>query len=108
MLMLPLAFVGGLQLPHQQQPKICADCKFFNLNKKECVIFAEVSGDYEKAIDVRKDDEKCGKEAIFFEKNDWSASFAFLSEYGKTIVFLSITTLFPSFALLALLYQSMK
>lgn len=72
-----------------------------------------VSGDYvyEKAIDVRKDDEKCGKEAIFFEKNDWkliSASFAFLSEYGKTIVFLSITTVFPSFALLALLYQRMK
>jgi len=54
--------------------KICADCTFFISNKKECSKFGNIdiiSGkyDYEQAINVRKDEEKCGEEAIFFKKN---------------------------------------
>lgn len=54
--------------------KICADCTFFISNKKECSKFGNIdiiSGnhEYEQAMDVRKDEEKCGQDAIFFKKN---------------------------------------
>lgn len=73
-----------LSLIDIQNKKICADCKFFIVNKNECSKFGDVNiitGDhnYEKAIDVRYDETKCGEDAIFFKKNH----FKFLIEPYK-------------------------
>ena len=59
-----------------QSRKICANCKFFIANKNECSKFGDVNiitGDhkYNKAIDVRNDESKCGEDAIFFKKNNF-------------------------------------
>lgn len=57
-----------------QNKKICADCKFFISNKKECSKFGDVDiitgkHDYENAIDVRNNEDKCGEDSIFFKNN---------------------------------------
>jgi hypothetical protein len=67
-----------------QNKKICTDCKFFILDKNTCKKFGDVNiitgdHDYEEAIKVRNDEEKCGEDAIFYEKNN----FKFLIEPYK-------------------------
>ena len=60
-------------IKNQNKP-ICANCKFFIPNKNECGNFGEINiitneYTYEDAIIVRKDDNKCGEDAIFFKQN---------------------------------------
>ena len=56
-----------------QNKKICANCKYFISKKNECKKFGEINiitgkYDYEDALNVRNDEEKCGDDAIFFKK----------------------------------------
>jgi hypothetical protein len=56
-----------------QNKKICANCKFF-IQKDKCSKFGKIdiiTGDYEyeNAITTRQDEEKCGDDAVFFEKD---------------------------------------
>ena len=60
-------------IKNQNKP-ICANCKYFIPNKNECSKFGEIDiitneHIYEDAIIVRNDDDKCGKDAVFFKKN---------------------------------------
>lgn len=86
--------------PHyiqNQNKKICANCKFFIKNKNECNKFGKIdmiTGDYEyeKAISVREDENKCGNDGIFFEKNYVkyiSIPFNFLFDNFLLIFFIS-------------------
>ena len=55
------------------KPK-CTNCKFFIPTNKKCSKFGEVDiitneYKYEPAINVRRDDTKCGEDAIFFKPN---------------------------------------
>lgn len=94
--------------------KICANCKFFISNKNECRKFGDIDiitgkHDYENAIELRNDNDKCGEDAIFFQKNYFkfiSISFDFLLENNKLIFLLGYTT-FP-FIILATLWQSIN
>ena len=60
-------------IQNQNKP-ICANCKFFIPNKNECSKFGSIDivtneCNYEEAHKVRKDDNKCGEDAIFFKRN---------------------------------------
>ena len=80
-----------------QNKKICADCKSFISNNNECSKFGKINiitGDYEyeKAINVRIDEKKCGNDGIFFEKNYGkyiSIPFNFLLDNFLLIFFIS-------------------
>jgi hypothetical protein len=82
-----------LYLPKIHNKKICADCKFFISNKNECSKFGDVDiitgkYNYEQAIEVRNDDNKCGEDAIFFKKNYFkfiSITFDFLLKNNLSI-----------------------
>ena len=57
-----------------QTKKICKDCKYFIGDNIECRKFGDtniITGKitYESARSVRKDEQKCGENAILFEKN---------------------------------------
>ena len=77
-----------LLLLQNNNKKICADCKFFISNKNECSKFGDldiITGkyNYEPAVEVRNDYNKCGEDAIFFKKNYLkfiSIIFNFISE----------------------------
>jgi hypothetical protein len=70
--------------------KICKDCKFFIANKNECALFGEtnlVTGkqSYEYASSVRRDKEKCGDAANYFEENTMkivTVPYYFWLDYG--------------------------
>lgn len=72
-------FISGIHyvkpyLLQNQNKKICANCKFFISNENKCSKFGVIDiitgkFNYEEAIIVRKDEEKCGDDAIFFKKN---------------------------------------
>jgi hypothetical protein len=54
--------------------KICANCKFFISNKNKCSKFGDINiitgkYNYERAVEVRNNYDKCGEDAIFFKKN---------------------------------------
>jgi hypothetical protein len=60
-------------IKNQNKPK-CANCKFFIPTTNKCSKFGEVDiitneYKYEPAINVRRDDTKCGEDAIFFKPN---------------------------------------
>jgi len=60
-------------IQNQNKP-VCANCKYFIPNKNECSKFGSIDivtneYHYEPALTVRKDDNKCGEEAIFFKQN---------------------------------------
>jgi hypothetical protein len=60
-------------IKNKNTPK-CANCKFFIPTNNECSHFGEadiITNEYmyEHALDVRKDDTKCGEDAIFFKQN---------------------------------------
>ena len=94
--------------------KICANCKFFISNKNECSKFGDVDMitgkyDYEDAIEVRNDNDKCGEDAIFFKKNYFkfiSIPFDFLLENNKLIFLLGYIT-FP-FIILGALWKNIN
>lgn len=76
--------------------KTCNNCKHFIANKIECGKFSEVnlvSGKitYESASYVRADEEKCGKEGVFFEKNNYkiiTVPYYFIKDYTFMITYL--------------------
>ena len=92
-----------------QEKKICANCKFFISNKKECSKFGDIDiitgkHDYEEAISVRNDEEKCGEDAIFFKNNYFkiiNVPFEILFENRK-FIFLLGNICFPFVIFLAL------
>lgn len=56
--------------------KICKDCRYFIGDNIECRKFFDkdiITGEitYHSARSVRNDETKCGKNAIFFENNDY-------------------------------------
>ena len=62
-------------IQNQYNP-ICANCKFFISNANECSKFGHVDiitgkHTYESANSVRSDEDKCGKYAVFFKKNNF-------------------------------------
>jgi hypothetical protein len=82
-----------LNLIQNHNKKICADCRFFNSNKKECTKFGDIDiitgkYNYESAVEVRNNDDKCGEDAIFFKKNYFkfiSITFDFLLKNNLSI-----------------------
>lgn len=93
-----------------QNKKICANCKFFISNKKECSKFGDIDiitgkYDYENASSVRNDEDKCGEDAIFFKNNNFkiiSIPFEFLLKNSK-LFFSSLNAVFPLVILVILL-----
>jgi hypothetical protein len=75
-------------LIQNQYKPICANCKFFISNKNKCRKFGEmdlVTGEYtySNAITIRNNKDKCGENAIEFEKDDFKViknSYYFLTE----------------------------
>jgi len=53
--------------------RICNECKYFITNEKKCSLFYNVdlvNGiEYDRAVDVRRSNNKCGVDGIYFEKN---------------------------------------
>lgn len=55
--------------------KLCKDCKHFIAHKKECALFIDNTdlvygkNDYNHARDSRKNEDKCGEKALYFEEN---------------------------------------
>jgi hypothetical protein len=84
-----------------QNKLICANCKFFIPNKNECSKFGSIDiitnkCNYEKAIIVRKDDNKCGEDAIFFKTNYFkfiTVPYYFLVEHSFEVLLSSIIIL---------------
>ena len=55
--------------------KLCKHCKYFLPGKQHCIKFGTQdlvhgTNNYESASYVRSNDKQCGKDAIYFEKND--------------------------------------
>lgn len=55
--------------------KLCMNCKHFIAHKSECALFGETDlvegkNDYIYASSARRDEKKCGEEAVYFEEND--------------------------------------
>jgi hypothetical protein len=88
-----------LYLIETQNKKICADCKFFIANKRECSKFGNVSiitgkHRYDSAVD------KCGIDAIFFKKNYFkfiTLSYYFVLDNGIFLVSLCLIIGYISF-----------
>jgi hypothetical protein len=83
-------------ITNQYKP-ICSNCKFFIPYQDTCSKFGEknlISGKYtyEKANNVRNDEEKCGEYAIFYEKNNAKPitdSYYFLSKNKINILLIA-------------------
>lgn len=91
--------------------KICANCKFFISNKKECSKFGDVDiitgkYDYEDATIVRNDEDKCGEDAIFFKNNYLKIiCIPFVSLLKNSdLIFLLYNIAFPLFIIAIILY----
>jgi len=61
-------------LIQNKNAKICANCKFFIPYKNQCTIFGNVDiitgeKNYESATIARNNEEQCGEDAIFYQKN---------------------------------------
>jgi len=75
--------------PSLSTQKYCKDCKFFITNRRECALFSEadlVTGikSYQYASTIRNNDNKCGKDAIFFEENQYkvfTVLYYFIADY---------------------------
>jgi hypothetical protein len=88
-----------------QNKQVCANCKFFIPNKNECSKFGSIDivtneCNYEKALNVRKDDHKCGNDAVFFKRN----YFKFITVPYYFIVEHSFEVLLPSIIILPTLF----
>lgn len=88
--------VDACLIQNQYKP-ICANCKFFIPNKNVCSKFGDINiitGDYtyEPADSVRKDEQKCGKNAIYFKQNNFkfiTRPYYFMVENSREILLLS-------------------
>jgi hypothetical protein len=83
-----------------QPVKVCANCKHFIGDTKKCSVYGELNivtgtSQYEDAIDIRKDNKKCGKNAVLFEKNNFrfiTTSRYFLIENWLNLLFLFLVS----------------
>jgi len=81
-----------------QKIKTCADCKFLNSNNIKCTKFTDIdliTGEHlnEKASIIRFDENKCGKEGKYFEKNNIkiiTVPYYFILDQWKLIIPLTI------------------
>jgi hypothetical protein len=81
---IPPRIVNQNKLPNiietRLSDKICSECKNFIVNEKKCKLFYKVDlvngREYDKAIDVRKSNIKCGIDGSYYEKN----KFLFIKE----------------------------
>ena len=88
-------------IQNQNKP-ICANCKFFIPTNNECSKFGTIDivsnkCNYEKAMNVRKDDTKCGDEAVFFKRNYFkfiTVPYYYLTE-NKAVIILCGSILLP-------------
>ena len=91
-------------IKNQDKP-ICANCKFFIPNKNECRNFGNINiitneYTYEEAINVRNDHNKCGEDAIFFQKNNLkfiTIPYHFLLQNKDIIIFSLSIVILPYF-----------
>lgn len=64
--------------------KICNECKYFIKDGRKCKLFYNVDlvegNEYDRALEVRKSNNKCGVEAKYYEKN----KFIFVKKIGDT------------------------
>ena len=91
-------------IQNQNKP-ICANCKFFIPHKNECSKFGTIDivtneYHYEPALSVRKDDNKCGEDAVFFKLN----YFKFITVPYYFLVNNSILVILPSIFILPTLF----
>lgn len=89
-----------------QNKLICANCKFFIPNKNECSKFGDIDivtneYKYEDAMIIRKDDTKCGDDAVFFKQN----YFKFITV--PYLVLLSSIIILPTLFVYSLLNKSL-
>jgi len=99
-----------LYLLQNHNKKICADCKFFIPNGNKCSKFGDldiISGkhNFENAIIVRNDENKCGEDAIFFKNNNFkfmSIIFDFLVKNDLSIILYGYFTFLFSFMIIVL------
>ena len=65
--------------------KICSECKHFIRDKKQCRLFYNVDlvdgRQYEKASEVRKSNNRCGSEGVYYKKN----KFVFVKKIGDIL-----------------------
>jgi hypothetical protein len=64
--------------------KICSECKYFIKDGRKCRLFYNVDlvegKEYEKASEVRKSNNRCGSEGVYYKKN----KFIFVKKIGDT------------------------
>ena len=73
-IMILIPKVELVKILQNQNKKLCVNCKFFISNNNECSKFGTIDiitgkHDYDKAINIRQDEYKCGDDGIFFEEN---------------------------------------
>jgi len=87
-----LLYTGSTRIT---QKKLCINCKHFIANKRKCAIFGEpdlVTGknDYTYASLARREINKCGEKATYYEENKMklvTASYYFVSDYWPMALF---------------------
>jgi hypothetical protein len=71
--------------PEISKGKICSECKYFITEGKKCELFYNVDlvegRQYEKASEVRKSNNKCGRDGIYYKKNN----FIFVNKMGDIL-----------------------
>jgi len=71
--------------PEISNGKICSECKYFITEGKKCELFYNVDlvegRQYVKASEVRKSNNKCGTEGIYYKKNN----FIFVNKMGDIL-----------------------
>ena len=80
--------------------KICKDCKFYMADKSECKLFGDINLvdgkiNYDYAFSVRLFENKCGKEAKYFEENKLkiiTIPYYFIKSYYIIILFVGLFT----------------
>ena len=71
-----ISFAMIIPLINATPKKLCKDCKFFIANEKRCMKFYDIDlvtgeKDYKHAFSMRSDNNKCGENAKYFEKNNF-------------------------------------
>lgn len=65
--------------------KICNECKYFIKDGRKCKLFYNVDlvegKEYDRALEVRKSNNKCGVEGVYYKKN----KFVFVKKIGDIL-----------------------
>lgn len=95
--------------------KTCSNCKFYIRNTKECSKLAKIDivtgkKDYNYAITIRNNENNCGKEAKYFEKNYFkfiTVPYYYILEHWQILTIIGVYTI-PYAAIFGLAYQFYK